>query len=44
MRHSGRPISHPKPIGTTPLVKGLEYDREVIFDADALDAKDPYVA
>lgn len=44
MRHSGRPISHRKLIGTTLLVKGLEYDHAVILDADALDAKDLYVA
>lgn len=44
MRHSGRPISHPKLIGTTLLVKGLEYDHAVILNADALDAKDLYVA
>jgi DNA helicase-2/ATP-dependent DNA helicase PcrA len=31
-------------IGTTLLVKGLEYDHAVILDADALDAKDLYVA
>lgn len=44
MRHTGRPISHRKLIGTTLLVKGLEYDHAVILDADALDAKDLYVA
>ena len=44
MRHTGRPISHRKIIGTTLLVKGLEYDHAVILDADALDAKDLYVA
>lgn len=44
MRHTGRPISHRKLIGTTLLVKGLEYDHVVILDADALDAKDLYVA
>ncbi len=44
MRHTGRPISHRKQIGTTLLVKGLEYDHTVILDADALDAKDLYVA
>jgi len=44
MRHSGRPISHRKLIGTTLLVKGLEYDHVIIVDADALDAKDLYVA
>lgn len=44
MRHTGRPINHPKLIGTTLLVKGLEYDHAVILDADALDAKELYVA
>ena len=44
MRHTGRPISHRKLIGTTLLVKGLEYDHAVILDADSLRAKDLYVA
>lgn len=44
IRHSGRPIRHAKLIGTTLLVKGLEYDHAVILDADSLDAKDLYVA
>lgn len=44
MRHSGRPINHRKLIGTTLLVKGLEYDHAVILDAESLDAKDLYVA
>jgi hypothetical protein len=44
MRHTGRPISHRKLIGTTLLVKGLEYDHAVILDADGLNAKDLYVA
>ncbi|WP_204926895.1 hypothetical protein [Pseudomonas syringae] len=44
MRHTGRPISHQKLIATTLLVKGLEYDHAVILNADALDAKDLYVA
>jgi hypothetical protein len=44
MRHTGRPISHRKLIGTTLLVKGLEYDHAVILNADALNAKDLYVA
>jgi AAA domain len=44
MRHTGRPISHRKLIGTTLLVKGLEYDHAVILDADSLTAKDLYVA
>ena len=44
MRHTGRPIRHTRLIGTTLLVKGLEYDHAVILDADSLDAKDLYVA
>lgn len=44
MRHTGRPIRHTKLLGTTLLVKGLEYDHAVILDADSLDSKDLYVA
>ncbi|WP_312842428.1 UvrD-helicase domain-containing protein [Stutzerimonas nitrititolerans] len=44
MRHTGRPLNHRKLIGTTLLVKGLEYDHAVILDADTLTAKDLYVA
>jgi DNA helicase-2/ATP-dependent DNA helicase PcrA len=44
IRHMGRPINHKKLIGTTLLVKGLEYDHVIILDADALDARDLYVA
>ena len=44
MRRTGRPVSHCKLIGTTLLVKGLEYEHAVILDADILDAKDLYVA
>jgi len=44
MRQTGRPISHQKLIGTTLLVKGLEYDHAVILNVDALDAKELYVA
>lgn len=44
MRHTGRPINHQKLIGTTLLVKGLEYDHAVILDADSLSPKDLYVA
>ena len=43
-RHSGRPVRHTKLIGTTLLVKGLEYDHAVILDADSLDMKELYVA
>lgn len=46
MRLSGWPVSQRKLILTTVLVNGLEYDHAVILDvdADALDAKDLYVA
>jgi DNA helicase-2/ATP-dependent DNA helicase PcrA len=44
MRYTGRPISHRKLIGTTLLVKGLEYDHAVVLDADSLSAKHLYVA
>ena len=44
MRQTGRPISHRKLIGTTLLVKGLEYDHAVVLDADSLSAKHLYVA
>lgn len=44
MRHMGRPTRHQKLIGTTLLVKGLEFDHAVILDADSLDPKDLYVA
>lgn len=44
MRHTGRPIRHSKLVGTTLLVKGLEYDHAVVLDADSLSAKHLYVA
>ncbi|MBC3805797.1 AAA family ATPase [Undibacterium seohonense] len=43
-RHAGRPIRHTKLIGTTLLVKGLEYDHAVLLEADKLDQKELYVA
>jgi hypothetical protein len=43
-RHSGRPIRYTKLLGTTLLVKGLEYDHAVILDADSLGLKELYVA
>jgi len=43
-RHSGRPVRHKKLIGTTLLVKGLEYDHAIIVDADSLSIKEFYVA
>lgn len=43
-RHSGRPIRHTKLIGTTLLVKGLEYDHAIVLDAGTLELKHLYVA
>jgi len=43
-RHSGRPIRYTKLLGTTLLVKGLEYDHAVILDADSFGCKELYVA
>jgi len=39
----GRPV-HPCSLGSTYLVKGLEFDRAVIVSADELDREDLYVA
>jgi DNA helicase-2/ATP-dependent DNA helicase PcrA len=43
-RYAGRPIRHTKQIGTTLLVKGLEYDHAIVLDADSLNKKELYVA
>ncbi len=43
-RHSGRPIRHNKLIGTTLLVKGLEYDHAIILEAESMSPKELYVA
>lgn len=43
-RHVGRPLSYPKLIGTTLLVKGQEYDHAIVLDASSLSKKDLYVA
>jgi len=43
-RHTGRPISYPKLIGTTLLVKGQEYDHSIVLDASSLSKRDLYVA
>jgi hypothetical protein len=43
-RHTGRPIKHTKLIGTTLLVKGLEYDHAVLLEANTLSQKELYVA
>lgn len=44
LRHTGRPLRHKKLIGTTLLVKGLEYDHAILLDADSLELKELYVA
>lgn len=43
-RHRGRPVAFPKLIGTTLLVKGLEFDHAIILDAASLSTKELYVA
>lgn len=43
-RHRGRPVGHHKIIGTTLLVKGLEYDHAIVLEATSLTTKDLYVA
>jgi DNA helicase-2/ATP-dependent DNA helicase PcrA len=43
-RFVGRPVGHRRIIGTTLLVKGLEYDHAIVLDATSLSRKDLYVA
>jgi len=43
-RYRGRPLSRRKLIGTTLLVKGLEFDHAVVLDAASLSRKELYVA
>lgn len=43
-RHKGRPIGRRKLIGTTLLVKGLEFDHAIVLDAASLTKKELYVA
>ena len=43
-RYSGRPIRHSKLIGTTLLVKGLEYQHAIILEAESMSSKELYVA
>jgi hypothetical protein len=43
-RHKGRPTGRRKLIGTTLLVKGLEFDHAIVLDADSLSRKELYVA
>jgi DNA helicase-2/ATP-dependent DNA helicase PcrA len=42
-RRTGRKTSHHS-VGTTLLVKGLEFDHSIILDADGMDRKNLYVA
>ena len=43
-RHRGRPVGRRRLIGTTLLVKGLEFDHAVVLDAESLSRKELYVA
>ena len=43
-RNKGRPIGHRRLIGTTLLVKGLEFDHAIVLDAGSLSRKELYVA
>lgn len=43
-RHCGRPVGRRKLIGTTLLVKGLEFDHAIVLDATSLSRKELYVA
>ena len=43
-RHTGRPLYRRKLIGTTLLVKGLEFDHAIVLDATSLSKKELYVA
>lgn len=43
-RYKGRPVDRRKLIGTTLLVKGLEFDHAIVLEADTLTRKELYVA
>ncbi|MEQ9594376.1 MAG: UvrD-helicase domain-containing protein [Parvibaculum sp.] len=43
-RYKGRPVRRRRIIGTTLLVKGLEYDHAIVLDASSLSRKELYVA
>ena len=43
-RHTGRPTSRRNLLGTTLLVKGLEFDHAIVLDAASLSRKELYVA
>ncbi len=44
LRFKGRPLGRRKLIGTTLLVKGLEFDHAIVLDAASLSKKELYVA
>lgn len=43
-RYRGRPVARRRLIGTTLLVKGLEFDHAIVLDAASLSKKELYVA
>jgi DNA helicase-2/ATP-dependent DNA helicase PcrA len=43
-RYKGRPVGRRRLIGTTLLVKGLEFDHAIVLDAASLSKKELYVA
>ena len=43
-RYKGRPVGRRRLIGTTLLVKGLEFDHAIVLDAGSLARKELYVA
>jgi len=43
-RYRGRPVGRRKLIGTTLLVKSLEFDHAIVLDAKSLSRKELYVA
>ena len=43
-RYRGRPVGRKRLIGTTSLVKGLEFDHAIVLDAGCLSRKELYVA
>lgn len=43
-RHKGRPVGRRRLIGTTLLVKGLEFDHAIVLEAESLSKKELYVA
>jgi len=43
-RYRGRPVGRRRLMGTTLLVKGLEFDHAIVLDARSLSRKELYVA